>query len=334
MKVVITGGLGFVGNQIAQSLRKETEIHEIIAIGRNIHPPPSKLFEGLRYLCCDLSKDKLNYPWLKDVDTVFHVAAKTGIGGSYKEYFNANFLATKNLMEGCKSYGIQRFIYTSTPSVVFNNQNIRNGNESLPYLKTPISPYAFTKAKAEQLVLESHRPREFQTLAIRPHLVWGKEDPHLLPKVITRHRQKRLRIIGVGKNKMDLTHVSNVAHAHICAYRSLKRDPSFGGKPYFIGQNEPVELWPWLNDLFRGLKMSPLNKNISFRNAYILGWFLEKVWGVSRFTSDPPMTRFVASQLAHDHWFSSSSAKKELHYEPVINMKDAMEDTLPWLKSL
>jgi nucleoside-diphosphate-sugar epimerase len=268
------------------------------------------------------------------VDTVFHVAAKAGVGGSYQEYFNANFLATKNLMEGCKSYGIQRFVYTSTPSVVFNNQNIRNGNESLPYLKTPISPYAFTKARAEQLVLESHRPREFQTLAIRPHLVWGKEDPHLLPKVITRHRQKRLRIIGVGKNKMDLTHVSNVAHAHICAYRSLKRDSSFGGKPYFIGQNEPVELWPWLNDLFKGLKMSPLNKSISFRNAYILGWFLEKIWGVSRLTSDPPMTRFVASQLAHDHWFSSSSAKKDLHYEPVINMKDAMEDTLPWLKSL
>ena len=112
MKVVVTGGLGFVGNQIAQSLRKETEIHEIIAIGRNIHPPPSKLFEGLRYLSCDLSKDNLNYPWLKDVDTVFHVAAKTGIGGSYQEYFNANFLATKNLMEGCKSYGIQRFIYS------------------------------------------------------------------------------------------------------------------------------------------------------------------------------------------------------------------------------
>ena len=154
MKVVITGGLGFVGNQIAQSLRKETEINEIIAIGRNIHPPPSKIFEGLRYVPCDLSQDNLNYSWLKDVDTVFHVAAKAGVGGSYQEYFNANFLATKNLMEGCKSYGIQRFVYTSTPSVVFNNQNIRNGNESLPYLKTPISPYAFTKARAEQLVLE------------------------------------------------------------------------------------------------------------------------------------------------------------------------------------
>ena len=70
-----------------------------------------------------------------------------------------------------------------------------------------------------------------------------------------------------------------MAHAHICAYRSLKRDPSFGGKPYFIGQNEPVELWPWLNELFQGLKMSPLHKSISFKNAYILGWFLEKIWG-------------------------------------------------------
>ena len=91
----------------------------------------------------------------------------------------------------------------------------------LTLLKNSYFSLCFTKARAEQLVLESHRPREFQTLAIRPHLVWGKEDPHLLPKVITRHRQ-RLRIMGVGKNKMDLTHVSNVAHAHICAYRSKR----------------------------------------------------------------------------------------------------------------
>ena len=193
MKVVVTEALDLLAIKSLNLFARQRKSTRSLLLVRSNQPPPSKFFEGLRYVPCDLSKENLNYAWLKGVDAVFHVAAKAGVGGSYKEYFNANFVATKNLMEGCKSYGIQRFIYTSTPSVVFNNQNIRNGNESLPYLETPISPYAFTKAKAEKLVLESHRPREFQTLAIRPHLVWGKGRPPFAPQSHYSSSKKKIK---------------------------------------------------------------------------------------------------------------------------------------------
>ena len=334
MKIVITGGLGFVGNQVARHLAKAFPHAAITAIGRSISPLDSKIFQDLEYLSSDLTKGRDSFSWLKGVDCVFHVAAKAGIGGKFEDYNLANFQATRDLLDASKNFGVKQFIYTSTPSVVFNTQNIQNGDESLPYLNSPVSAYAFTKAKAEKIVLEAHCPKKFQTISLRPHLVWGKDDPHLLPRILAKHRQKKLRIIGDGQNTMDVTHVSNVAHAHICAFRAMLQNQDLGGKAYFIGQNEPVQIWSWLNEIFKNLQLPNLTQKISFRNAYSIGFVMEKIWGLAQLTTDPPMTRFVASQLAHDHWFSNRAAEQDIGYYPIICMQEAMDKTLPWLRTL
>ena len=140
--------------------------------------------------------------------------------------------------------------------------------------------------------------------------------------------------MGDGNNQVDLTHVDNVCHAHLCAMKTLLENERAGGKAYFIGQEEPVHLWPWLNNLFAETGLPPLEKSIGFGKAYFAGLVLEKIWGLLRFKGDPPMTRFVASQLAHDHWFSSQAAKSDLGYEPVANMEQCLKKTLPWLRRL
>ena len=212
--------------------------------------------------------------------------------------------------------------------------SIRDGNESLAYVKSNLSSYATTKALAEKAVLEAHSPETFQALALRPHLVWGEGDPHLLPKVIKRHKAGKLRIVGNGENRVDLTHIDNVCHAHLCAMETLLENKTAGGKAYFIGQDEPVLLWPWLNDLFEQLNLPPLKKRISFGKAYFGGLILEKFWQFLRLSNEPSMTRFVACQLAHDHWFSSQAAKTDLGYEPIQSMKESLEKSLGWLRSL
>ena len=333
MKIIITGGLGFVGRAVAAKALKLDGVDEILVVGRNVSPEPAKILPGIRYLSFDLSK-KGSYDWLHDSHTVFHIAAKAGVDGRIEEYMAANLVATESLLNACRKYQVKRFIYTSTPSVVFNNSNIQGGKESLPYLSSPISPYAYTKALAEKLVLDSHEPKRFQTLAIRPHLVWGKGDPHLLPRIIDRHRKGKLRMVGDGTNRMDITHVENVAHAHICAFSAMLKNQYLGGKAYFIGQNEPVLLWPWLNQIFAELGLPPLTKKISFKNAYYIGSIIEFLWKALNLRRDPPMTRFIASQLAHDHWFSNESAEKDIGYKPKIDMKQAMLETLPWLKTI
>ena len=293
----------------------------------------SKKNSTVKHHQLDLSKKVLNFEQFKGIECIFHTAAKAGIDGRYNDYYTANYLGTKNILNLAKDIGVKYFIYTSSPSVVFSGKPISDGNEKLSYVSNRVSPYSHTKALAEEAVLHANN-NTFLSTSLRPHLIWGENDPHLLPKVISRHKNGKLKIVGGGNNQVDLTHIDNVVHAHILAFDALLEGYPLGGKAYFISQNEPVKLWDWLNSIFRDLNLDPIDNKISFPKAYCAGAFLEILWKILRLKSDLPMSRFVACQLAHDHWFSTESAKSDFGYEPIISMSEAMKKTLPWLRSL
>jgi 2-alkyl-3-oxoalkanoate reductase len=332
MQVIVTGGTGFIGGSLVRKLSKQG--HHVRVIARSVPPSNEKKIKGVTYHSWDLSVGPIPAAVLSEVDLVFHVAAKAGVTGTYSSYHSANFQATLNVLKSCQANGVSRLVYTSTPSVAFSGKPIQAGTESLPYTKNRVSFYALTKAMAEKSVLDAHHPGKFQTLSLRPHLVWGEGDPHLLPRVISQHKAGKLKIVGDGKNLVDLTHIDNVCQAHLCAMKTLLDNTETGGKAYFIGQNEPVPLWPWLNLLFAELGLPQLEKHIGFGQAHFAGLVLERFWRLFRLGGDPPMTRFVACQLAQDHWFSSQAAQKDLGYEPISNMEQCLEKSLPWLRKL
>ena len=328
MKILVTGGQGFVGSAITSKLIELG--HEVETLSRGFY---GKEKSDINHHQIDLSKIIQDRGIFSGVECVFHVAAKAGIDGPFKEYYTANFLATQNLLKVSKEQGVRFFIYTSSPSVVFSGKPISNGKEDMPYISSRMSPYSLTKAMAEKEVLNANSNGIFSTIALRPHLIWGEGDPHLLPKVISRHRSGKLKIVGNGQNHVDLTHIDNVVEAHIAAFNNLAEGSPIGGNAYFISQNEPVNLWDWLNSLFKSLNLKPLHKSISFRKAYLAGAALEMLWKTLPIKSDLPMSRFVACQLAHDHWFSTQAAKSDFGYEPVLSMDAAMKKTIPWLRS-
>lgn len=332
MKIIVTGGRGFLGTHLSKKLISLG--HEVHTIGRSkveeTYDSNNKCFHH----CNDLIKDNLPQAVWAGTELIFHVAAKAGIWGNYNEFYKTNVVITEKILKACENFGIPKLIYTSTPSVVFSGHPIRNGDESLAYGKTDLSPYAETKAIAERKVLNANINGKFQTIALRPHLVWGNGDPHLLPRVISRHRSGKLKIVGDGKNYVDLTHIENVTHAHICAMQAMLKNKDLGGYSFFIGQGEPVNLWSWLNEMFGSVGLPTLSNQINHKNAYFAGRCLEKIWSILKLKGEPPMTRFVACQLAHDHWFSINSAKEKIGYQPIISMKDALDKSLPWLRSL
>jgi nucleoside-diphosphate-sugar epimerase len=207
-------------------------------------------------------------------------------------------------------------------NLIFDKKSLQGVNEKqvhYPKADEFLSFYAKSKALAEQLVLKANQ-KQIKTIALRPHLIWGKDDPHLFPSVVKARKEGRLKIIGKGDNIVDMTHVQNAVSAHLCALNSLQENPELcQGKAYFIADEEPVVLWPFINEVLQLHGEKPLAKDekISLKMAYNLGTFFEGLYKLFRiYGKQPPMTRFVAMQLASSHYFDHEAAVNDLAYEP------------------
>ena len=326
MKVLVTGGGGFVGGYVIERLIARG--YNVRSFGRSPQPKLSAL--GVEVVCGDIADVKAIEAACDGVAAVFHVAARAVIWGSWLSYYQPNVIGTRNILTACKAKGVGRLIYTSTPSVVFNRQAIRGGNEALPYGRNWLCHYAHTKAIAEQEALAANSDT-LKVVALRPHLVFGPGDPHLLPRVIESAKIGRLKIVGRGRNKVDVSYVGNVADAHIDALDALDSGRC-AGCAYFISQGEPVELWPWLNLILEGLNHVPLAKKVPLPIAYSAGAICELLWKMQGRRTDPPMTRFVAVELAKDHYFDISAAQRELGYSATVSMSEALDLTIRDLK--
>jgi nucleoside-diphosphate-sugar epimerase len=185
---------------------------------------------------------------------------------------------------------------------------------------------------AEQMVLTANS-KVLKTCAIRPHLVWGPGDPHLVPRLIERGRKRQLKQVGNGNNLVDISYIDNVADAHVLAADNLNSTATAAGNAYFISQGEPVNLWNWINDLYGRLDIPLITRKVGEVPAYLVGTLLEGVYMWFGISGEPRMTRFLAEQLAKSHWFSIKRARRDLGYEPRVSTAEGMERLVKWLKS-
>lgn len=324
MRILVTGGNGFLGRTIAVRLLKAG--HDVSCFSR--HPfwgcgaCVGERPQNYREVAGDLRDqiDVINA--IEGMDAVYHVAAKAGVWGKAQEYYDINVRGTRNVVVGCQKHNIRTLIYTSTPSVVFGAAPLEGANEDTPYAARFLTHYAESKCMAEREVLAANGVGALRTVALRPHLIWGKGDPHLVPRVLARARSGKLKRVGDGTNKVDITHIEDAADAHILA---LERIEAAAGKAYFIS-SEAVVLWDWINALLVRMGLPPLTRQVSRVTAYRAGAVLEFFYGLFGVSKEPPMTRFVAENLATSHWFDISRARKDLGYEPKRFGTAALDD--------
>lgn len=328
MKTLVTGGGGFLGGVIVRLLREQGR--EVRSFSRGYYPALARLdveqFRG------DLADRDALLQATEGCDTVFHVAAKAGIWGSYNEFYRTNVIGTENILLACKSRGVKRIIYTSSPSVVFDGRDVEGGDESLPYPSEYHAHYPRTKAMAEQMVLAANSPG-LATVSLRPHLIWGPGDNHLAPRLLARGRAGRLRRIGSRPCLVDTIYVDNAARAHLQAAERLAPGTRPAGKVYFLSNGEPVPLWEMINHILAAADIPPVSKGIPSWAAYAAGILCEQLWGGLNLTGEPPMTRFVARELATAHWFDISAARRDLGYNPEISISEGLNRLRIWLKN-
>jgi 2-alkyl-3-oxoalkanoate reductase len=320
MKILITGGGGFLGGSIAKKLLALG--NEVTILGRKSYPEYEKKFNcikaDVRNQC---SVDKA----LEGQEVVFHTAAIPGIWGDYKEFYETDVQGTENIIFACNKNKVKKLIYTSSPSVVFDSNNIEGANEQIPYPDQYLCNYSKTKALAEKMVVRANGSKGLATVCIRPHLIWGPGDPHLLPRIVERAKKKNLVRIGDGKNLVDMIYIDNAVDAHIKAYEKLDLNSNIAGKCYFVSDDSPVLLWEWIDLLLIKLELPSITKTITFKLAFLLGRILETFYKLFCIQKEPIMTRFLATQLSKSHYFDISQAKKDFGYKPLITNEEGLK---------
>jgi len=329
MRVLVTGGGGFLGSGIAKSLHEKQ--HDVTVVGRHHYshlPKGIKLFQG------DIRDFDFLHKVIAGMDAVFHTAAFPGIWGRAEDFYSINVDGTRNVIKACLINAVPKLIFTSSPSVVYGGSSLEGVDETVPYPENYLSEYPRTKAIAEKLVIEANSP-DLATVSIRPHLIWGPGDPHLVPRLLAKADKGRLVRVGQGENRVDMIYIDNAVSAHLKACDALEfGDPSASGKVYFVSDGEPVNLWQWINEVLKKTSRPPVTRSISYRNASRVGYFLEKIYHWGNIKKEPPMTRFLASQLATSHYFNISLAKKDFGYEPVVNFEVGMNRLIQSLSNL
>ncbi len=256
-------------------------------------------------------------------DIVYHVAAKAGVWGKYRDYYQANVIGTENVLRACREHGIRKLVFTSSPSVVYHGVDQNGVDESEPYPRRFLSPYPETKAIAERMVLQANGP-DLATVALRPHLIWGPGDPHLIPRIIERAKAGKLRRIGRESKLVDTIYVDNAAEAHLLAGHRLSIGSPIAGRVYFLSQGEPMPLWDFINRILETANLAPVHRQVPVMVAYNLGRILEWVYWALRLKREPPMTRFIARQLSTAHWFNLSAARHDLGFSPAISTEEGL----------
>lgn len=320
MRAVVTGGGGFLGRRLVLMLLADGA--EVTSISRVSYPELEAL--GVRCVQADLSQADGFADAIQGADVVFHVAAKAGYWGPRAGYWKANVEGTRNVLEACRLGGVRRLVYTSSPSVCFDGREHVEASNDLPHATRFLAAYPASKAAAENLVLAANGP-DLATVALRPHLIFGPGDPHLIPRLVQRARAGKLVIVGDGRNRVGLTHVDNAAHAHICAARALEPGAACAGRAYFVTNEESVVLWEWIAALLERLGVAPPRRRLPLVAARALGALAEFAWLALRLSGEPPMTRFVALQLATTHTYDMQPARRDLGYEEQVGMAEATD---------
>lgn len=321
MKVLVTGGSGFLGLALCRALLAQG--HQVTSYQRHISAPLERL--GVRQVLGALNDASKLAEAMHGQDAVLHNAAKASGWGDWDDFYRTNVVGTQCVIAGCLQLGIRKLVYTSTPSVVHDGHKpVAGGNEAdTPYASRFTAHYPHTKMLAERAMLTANS-ETLATVALRPRLIWGPGDTQLLPRLVDRARKGRLRFIGDGSNKMDCSYIDNVVQAHLLALHKAEPGAACAGKAYFISNGEPKPIRDIVNGLLGAAGAPLVGKTLPFRLAYALGSVCEGLWRFARLDGEPPMTRFLAEQLSTAHWYDCSAARRDLGYVPEVSFAEGL----------
>jgi len=327
MKILVTGGGGFIGMALIKRLISDG--HQVTSYSRKEYPLHWAL--GISSVQADIRDLDALEKACKGMDVVYHLAAKVGIWGNYSDYESVNVTGTFNVIRACRSQGVRRIVFTSTSAVVFEGKDLEGINESQPYPEDLGSHYAASKAVAERMIIEANS-EELKTISLRPHLVWGPYDAHLIPGILKRVNSGKMRRIGDQEHFIDTTYIDNMIDALVLAMVALEKNPKAAGEVLFITNGEPARVWDFMNSIVQIAGHPPIQKKTPEKMALLAAGFSEWAHRFFKIKSEPFMTRYAIQEMITNHWFDISKARELLGYNPRVSYAEGFKYLKEYLK--
>lgn len=322
MRILVTGGTGFLGQHLARALL--TAGYDVRILGRDFRATGDLLAAGAEPVVADLRDSASVIAACDGIDAVYHVGALSAPWGRAADFQAINVGGTIAVIAGCRRHGVRRLVYVSSPSVVFADADQHDLTEVAPYPARFTSVYSLTKKLGEDAVRAARG--QFETVIVRPKAMFGPGDRALLPRLIAVARSGRLPQIGDGRNLVDLTYVENVVAALLLALDA----PEAVGRTYFITNDEHVALWPTIREVLATLGLPTTLRRLPLPAALTLARALEATATLTG--REPLLTRYTVQILARTQTYDISAARRDLGYAPQISVADGMLRTLQALE--
>jgi nucleoside-diphosphate-sugar epimerase len=316
MKILLTGASGFVGSSLmawAAANHPEVAIH---GIGRRPMP------------FANYSQHDLTLPFDdgETPDVVIHAAARSLPWGSAAEFERQNVVATRNILEFCERRGVGTFIYISSSSVFYREEDQELLSEQSPIGPSFVNHYARTKFEGECLA----RKFSGRSVILRPRAVFGPGDTVLFPRILQAAqagKMYRLDRGGAPSARGDLIYIDS-----LCDYiLRAALDPQIEGD-FNLTNNEPIEIESFLGEVFHQLGIRFPEKRLSCSKALFIATGIEWIYKLFLPHNEPPITRFGISVLAYTKTFDVSKSLQVLG-PPKVDLTTGVEAFVAWQRA-
>ncbi|MGY5883611.1 NAD-dependent epimerase/dehydratase family protein [Modestobacter lacusdianchii] len=310
MRVLVTGASGMLGRATATALQARGD--EVTVLQRRPAGLPCREVLG------DVADPAAVAQATAGQDAVVHLAAKVDVTGPWAEYLRANVEGTRTLVAACREAGVGRLVHVSSPSVAHGGSALVGVGAGAADPAHARGHYARSKAMAEREALAADSA-DLAVLAVRPHLVWGPGDTQLVARIVERARAGRLPVIGSGAALIDTTYVDNAAAALVAAVDACG---PVHGEALVVSNGEPRPVAEVLARLCAAAGVPAPRRRVPFPVAWAAGAVVDGVWAATGRRDTPPLTRFLAEQLATAHWFDQRRTREALRWTPQVPLAD------------
>jgi nucleoside-diphosphate-sugar epimerase len=314
----VTGGSGFIGDRLVRRLVADGR--RVRALARSDDAAEKVAVAGAEPVRGDLSDPAALRAGAEGCELAFHAAAAVLEWAPREAFVRANVDGTRHVLDACREAGVRRLVHVGTEAATMAGQPLVNIDETAPLRPDSKAYYCATKAMAEQAVRAANGDG-FETVVVRPRLVWGTGDTTILPGLVNAVRSGRFRWIGGGRHRTSTAHVDNVVEGLV-----LGGQRGRGGEAYFVTDGDPVVFRDFITELVGTQGVEVPDRGLPKGLAGAAAVASEGVFRALRLKGTPPLTRTAYWLSALECTIDISKAREELGYEPYRTIEDGMAE--------